>query len=153
MALVDRFEVTRVINAPAHAIFSLICDPRGHVAIDSSGSLMGASGDQAKAVGDTFVIHMDRAALNDFDLGLYDMTVTITAFDQDRLLEWQPSQSWAHIYGYTLKETAAGTEVMSYCDWSKVDQEWKDSGVFPVISEGTLRATLGILDRTVVPRD
>jgi hypothetical protein len=26
---------------------------------------------------------------------------------------------------------------------------WKDAGIFPVISEGALRATLGILERTV----
>ena len=152
MTPTDRFEVTRVINAPAHQIFSLICDPNGHVAVDASGSLMGASGSPAQAVGDTFVIHMDRAALNDYDLGLYDMTVTITSYDQDRFLEWQPSQSWAHVYGYLLNPTDAGTEVTLYCDWSKVDQEWKDADVFPVISESTLRATLGILDRTVVPR-
>ena len=152
MTLIDRFEVTRVIKAPANEIFSLLCDPRGHVAIDSSGSLMGASGEPLTGVGDTFVIHMDREALNDYDLGLYDMTVTITAYEQDRLLEWQPSQSWAHIYGYVLRPTAEGTEVKSYCDWTKVDQEWKDAGVFPVISESTLRATLAILDRTLIPR-
>jgi hypothetical protein len=153
VTLVDRFEVSRLIRAPASAIFSLVCDPKGHVAIDSSGSLMSASGDPVRAVGDTFVVHMDREALNDYDLGLYDMTVTITRFEQDRLLEWQPSQSWAHLYGYQLEPADEGTLVTSYCDWSAVDQEWKDAGVFPVISEGTLRATLAILDRTIVPRD
>jgi hypothetical protein len=152
MALVDRFEVTRLIKAPASEIFTLLCDPTGHVAIDSSGSLMAAMGDSVTGVGDTFVVHMDREALNDYDLGLYDMTVTITAFEQDRLLEWQPSQSWAHLYGYRLNPTDAGTEVTSYCDWSAVDQEWKDAGVFPVIPEATLRASLAILDRTLVPR-
>jgi hypothetical protein len=149
VTLVDRFEVQRRIEAPPADLFRLICDPRGHVAIDASGTLMSASGDVVTGVGDTFVIHMDREALHDFDLGRYDMTVTITGFEQDRLLEWQPSQSWAHLYGYVLSPCDGGTEVTLYCDWSKVDQEWKDSGVFPVISEGTLRATLGILDRTV----
>jgi hypothetical protein len=152
MTLVDRFEVTRLIKAPASGIFALLCDPTGHVAIDSSGSLMAATGDSVTGVGDTFVVHMDREALNDYDLGLYDLTVTITAFEQDRLLEWQPSQSWAHLYGYRLNPTDAGTEVTSYCDWSAVDQEWKDAGVFPVISEATLRSSLAILDRTLVPR-
>jgi hypothetical protein len=149
VTLVDRFEVQRRIEALPADLFRLICDPRGHVAIDASGTLMSASGDVVTGVGDTFVIHMDREALHDFDLGRYDMTVTITGFEQDRLLEWQPSQSWAHLYGYVLSPCDGGTEVTLYCDWSKVDQEWKDSGVFPVISEGTLRATLGILDRTV----
>lgn len=149
MTLPDRFEVQRRIEAAPSDIFRVICDPRGHVAVDASGTLMSASGDAVTGVGDTFVIHMDREALRDFDLGRYDMTVTITGFEQDRLLEWQPSQSWAHIYGYILTPRDDATDVTLYCDWSKVDQEWKDSGVFPVISEGTLRATLGILDRTV----
>lgn len=113
---------------------------------------MGSSSSPVSGVGDTFVVHMDREALNDYDLGLYDMTVTVTKFEHDRLLEWQPSQSWAHVYGYRLDPTEAGTVVTSYCDWSAVDQEWKDAGVFPVISEGTLRATLAIMDRTIVPR-
>jgi len=152
MATVDRFEVARVIKASASEIFAIVSDPKGHVRIDASGSLMGSVGEPVSKVGDTFVVHMDREALHDFDLGLYDMTVTITAFEQDRRIEWRPSLSWAHLYGYRLEPTDGGTEVTLYCDWTAVDQEWKDSGVFPVISEGTLRATLAILDRTLVPR-
>jgi hypothetical protein len=41
------------------------------------------------------------------------------------------------------------TLVTSYYDWSNISQEWRDAGIFPVISEGAIRATLGILDRTV----
>jgi hypothetical protein len=26
---------------------------------------------------------------------------------------------------------------------------WKEAGIFPIMSEGALRATLGILDRTI----
>ena len=37
----------------------------------------------------------------------------------------------------------------SYYDWSSIDPDWKAAGIFPVISEGALRATLGILARTV----
>ena len=39
--------------------------------------------------------------------------------------------------------------VTSYYDWSKIGDQWKQSGVFPVISELAIRATLGILARTV----
>ncbi|HEX4655552.1 MAG TPA: polyketide cyclase, partial [Mycobacteriales bacterium] len=41
--------------------------------------------------------------------------------------------------------------VTSYYDWSTVEQSWKAGGIFPVIPEGALRATLGILARTVAP--
>jgi hypothetical protein len=39
--------------------------------------------------------------------------------------------------------------VTSYYDWSDIHPTWREAGIFPVISEGALRATLGILDRTV----
>ena len=42
-----------------------------------------------------------------------------------------------------------GTLVTSYYDWSAIRQSWKDRNVFPVIPESALRATLGILARTV----
>ena len=37
----------------------------------------------------------------------------------------------------------------SVYDWSEARQDFKDDGVFPVITEANLRAMLGILDRTV----
>ena len=42
------------------------------------------------------------------------------------------------------------TVITSYCDWSGVNDDWKQSGFFPVISAATLRATLGILERGVI---
>jgi hypothetical protein len=54
-----------------------------------------------------------------------------------------------HVYGYGLEPVADGTLVTSYYDWSAIDQVWRDAGIFPVISEGALRATLGLLARTV----
>jgi hypothetical protein len=147
----ERIEVQRTIPADAATIFRVLTDPQGHVAIDSSGMLMDATGDPAREVGDTFVVHMDREALNDFPLGRYDVTVSITAFEQDREIAWTilGQLEIGHVYGYTLEPTDGGTLVTSYYDWSTIGQEWKDAGIFPVISELALRATLGILDRTV----
>ena len=56
--------MARAIAAPAADIFRVLSDPQGHVAIDSSGMLMSADGDPVKAVGDGFVVHMDREALS-----------------------------------------------------------------------------------------
>jgi hypothetical protein len=149
----ERIEVQRIIPADASAIFNVISDPQGHVAIDSSGMLMSATGEPVEAVGDTFVVHMDRDALNDFPLGLYDVTVGIITYEQDREIAWklQGQLEIGHVYGYTLEPTDGGTLVTSYYDWSMIDQNWKDAGIFPVISETALRATLGILARTVAP--
>ena len=123
------------------------------MAIDSSGMLMDATGEPVTAVGDSFVVHMDREALNDFPMGLYDVTVTITTFVPDREIAWtilgQIRPPIGHVYGYTLEPVDEGTLVTSYYDWSTIDPVWKEAGIFPVISEGALRATLGILARTI----
>lgn len=153
----ERIEVERAIQAAPPAIFAVLCDPQGHVDIDSSGMLQDADGEPVQRVGDTFVVHMDREALNDYPLGRYDVTVSITAFEPDREIAWtvlgQIKPPMGHVYGYTLAPVDDGTLVTSYYDWSTVDPTWKDSGVFPVMSEGALRATLGILARVVARRD
>jgi hypothetical protein len=41
--------------------------------------------------------------------------------------------------------------VTSYYEGSAAEQSWKDAAIFPVIPESALRATLGILARTVAP--
>jgi hypothetical protein len=149
----ERFDVERVIAADPATIFAVLCDPKGHVAIDSSGMLQSSSGEPAGAAGDTFVIHMDRESLNDYPLGRYDVTVSIVTFEQDREIAWtilgQIQPPIGHIYGYRLEPAEGGTRVTSYYDWSSIDPVWKEAKVFPIMSEGALRATLGILARTV----
>jgi hypothetical protein len=149
----ERLEVQRTIAAEPAAIFRVLCDPQGHVTIDSSGMLMDATGEPVTAVGDSFVVHMDREALNDYPMGRYDVTVTIATFVPDREIAWtilgQIRPAIGHVYGYTLEPVEEGTLVTSYYDWSNIDPVWREAGIFPVISEGALRATLGILARTV----
>src|SRR3984885_6842988 len=132
----------RTMAASPATIFRLLCDPQGHVAIDSSGMLQSATGNPVTAVGDSFVVHMDREALNDFPLGLYDVTVTIKTYVQDREIAWtilgNIRPAIGHVYGYTLEPVDDGTLVTSYYDWSEIDQQWRDAGIFPVISEGAL---------------
>jgi hypothetical protein len=145
--------VQRTIPAEPARIFSVLRDPQGHVTIDSSGMLMDATGDPATKVGDTFVVHMDREALNDYPMGHYDVTVTITTFEADREIAWtilgQIKPQIGHVYGYRLEPAEGGTLVTSYYDWSNIDPEWKKADIFPIISETALRATLGILERTL----
>lgn len=151
----ERIEVQRPIAASPADVFAILSDPKGHVAIDSSGMLMSSSGDPVTAVGDTFVVHMDREALNDFPLGLYDVTVLITTLEPDREIAWTIEGAikppLGHTYGYRLEPIDAGTMVTSYYDWSTIDPTWKEANIFPILSEGALRATLGILARTVAP--
>ncbi len=149
----ERMEVQRKIAADPASIFQVLADPQGHVAIDSSGMLMAATGTPARAVGDTFVVHMDREALNDYPLGRYDVAVTITTFEPDREIAWTIlgviRPPIGHIYGYRLEPVGEDTLVTSYYDWSDIHPDWRERNIFPIIPESALRATLGILDRTV----
>ena len=150
----QRIEVTRTIPAPASAIFSLLCDPDGHVQIDASGMLMSAEGSPVTKVGDTFLVHMDREALNDIPLGLYSVTIRITAFERDREIGWAIEHPlidppMGYVYGYVLEPVESGTLTTSYYDWSNVHEKYRDSIKFPIIPEASLRATLGILARTL----
>jgi hypothetical protein len=152
---VERHEVSRVIPADAAVIFAVVSSPEGHVAIDASGMLQDFTGEAATAEGDEFVIHMDREALGDVPLGKYDVTVTITGYEQDRFITWEVSgagfPSIGHYYGYRLDPNDDGTTtVTSIYDWSAVDAGIKE--YWPVVPLSALKATLGILERTVRQR-
>jgi hypothetical protein len=151
--LPNRMEVTRLIPASPASIFDVVRSPAGHVAIDASGMLQDFSGEPAEKVGDTFVIHMDRESLNDIPLGKYDVTVHIILFERDKEIAWDlgPDVPVPHFYGYRLNAVEDGvTNVTSYYDWSKVSDDLQDR--FPIVPESALRATLGILERTVRQR-
>ena len=132
----ERIEVQRTIEAAPAAIFAVLRDPQGHVAIDSSGMLQSAEGEPVSAAGDSFVVHMDREALNDYpELGRYDVTVSIAAFEPDREIAWtilgQIRPQIGHVYGYRLEPADGGTLVTSYYDWSGIDAEVARGGHLP----------------------
>src|ERR1700754_3113548 len=124
--MTDRIELQRTIAAPAADIFAVLCDPQGHVAIDASGMLQDAEGAPVSAAGDSFVVHMDREALN-------DVPVSIKEFEPGQLISWtilgQIRPQIGHVYGYRLKPTEDGTAtvVTSFYDWSDIDQKWRDT--------------------------
>jgi len=149
----ERIEATRWVPAAPPEVFAVLCDPQGHVDIDASGMLMDAEGRPVSAVGDRFLVHMDREALGDLPMGKYDVEVIITAFEPDREIAWTiegtirpPLQ---HVYGYRLEPADGGTLVTSYCDWSNLREDYRPFLTFPIVPESALKGTLGILDRTV----
>ncbi|MEV0029650.1 SRPBCC family protein [Nocardia sp. NPDC050793] len=149
----ERIEVSRHIPAPASAIFAVLTDPKGHVDIDASGMLIDAEGEPVEQPGDRFLVHMDREALGDIPLGKYQVEVVITELIPDQEIAWTVEAKTRpharHIYGYRLQPTEDGTLVTSYYDWSEIDETWKKRLTFPVVPESALKATLGILERTV----
>jgi hypothetical protein len=152
----ERLEVDRIIPADASPIFEILRSPQGHVAIDSTGMLMWAEGEPATRPGDTFVVHMDRDSLRDFPLDLYDVTVSFTRLEPGKAIEWTILTDFldpplGHVYGYDLQAVDGGTKVTSYYDWSALAEPYRGRIGFPIISDTALRATLGILARTVAP--
>jgi hypothetical protein len=150
----ERIEVQRTIEAAPAAVFAVLADPQGHVDIDASGMLMGATGAPVTAVGDEFVVHMDRESLNDFPLGRYDVTVQICTYEQDHEIAWKIlgliRPQIGHIYGYRIEsDGAGGSLVTSYYDWTEIDPEWKGKIAFPIVPESSLRNSLGLLARRV----
>lgn len=148
----ERISATRVLPAEPDTVFAVLSEPDGHVAIDSSGMLQGADGDPLAAVGDAFVVHMDREALGDLPMGTYDVRVLASTFERPHAIAWTIEGTVrppiGHVYGYELEPAGPGrTRVTSYCDWSQAREEWK--AVFPVIDEKALRASLGLLERAV----
>jgi hypothetical protein len=149
----ERLEVRRLVAAEPGRVFDVLRDPKGHVAIDASGMLQSAEGEPVERVGDEFVVHMDVRALRDMDEGRYDVTVTITEFERDAAIEWTVrgarGPAIGHRYGYRLEPKDGGTLVTSYYDWSRIPDDHPDKAAYPRIPESALRATLGILARTV----
>ncbi|MDT0276749.1 SRPBCC family protein [Blastococcus goldschmidtiae] len=149
----ERIEATRLVPASPAEVFAVLCDPQGHVDIDASGMLMDAEGEPVSAVGDRFLVHMDREALGDLPMGRYDVEVVITAFEPDREIAWTIEGTirppLRHVYGYRLEPVDGGTRVTSYCDWSDLREDYRPFLIFPIVPESALKGTLGILDRTV----
>ena len=144
----ERITVSCRVAASAAKVFELITDPDMHVAIDGSGMLL-ASPDSVPvtAVGDSFVMNMDREPLGDIPMGKYQVLNTITRYEQDRALEWTVGMlgrsALGHVYGYVL--TPAGddaTDVELYCDWSNFHPKLKTQVTWPVVPAHMLQYSL-----------
>jgi hypothetical protein len=157
----ERISTTRRIPASAAQIFSVVSSPQGHVDIDGSGMLIAAP-DSASvtAIGDTFAMNMDRRPLGDIpDMAEYDVTVVITGYEQDALLEWSiltpKGRPFGHVYGYRLEPAGDDPErpetlVTSYCDWSGIPAHRKDPSRWPIVPLAMLEQSLVKLETVVV---
>jgi polyketide cyclase/dehydrase/lipid transport protein len=77
---------SRDIDASAARIFAVVSDPAMHPAIDGTGMLRSAAVNQpVSQVGDVFYINMVH-----WHLGGYVMANHVVAFEQDRLIAWEP---------------------------------------------------------------
>ena len=151
----DRASATRRIAAPASAVFAIVADPVGHVAVDGSGMLESAPDARPLThVGDTFAMRMDREPLGDLPIGKYEVRNTVTRLVPDRLVEWSVGNadrpSFGYVYGWALEPVSdTETDVTNYCDWSTVSEPRKASGSWPLIPVATLERSIDNLERIV----
>ncbi len=102
--------VSRVIHAPAAAIFAIIDNPARHPDIDGSGTVRAARGpEQHLQLGDTFGMDMRLWVP-------YRIANTVVEYERDRLLAW--AHFGGHRWRYELEPADGGTRVTETFDWS-----------------------------------
>jgi hypothetical protein len=148
----ERVEATLIVRVPAAAVFAVVSDPAGHVRIDGSGMLVAApDAHPVHAVGDQFVMDMDREPLGDLPMGRYEVVNTVTRIVPDELIEWNVGTAGrspiGHVYGFELRQEQDGslppvTRVTSYCDWSGLNPKLRGRVTFPVVPVAMLESTL-----------
>ena len=149
----ERLQVQQAVAATAGEIFAVRTDPPGDVAIDSSGMLTEASGNIVTRAADTIVVRMAREALKRLSpraVRRHRGDRHVRTGPADCLDRARPAGPRPRVR-LPLEPVEEGALVTSYHDWSATEQAWKDAAIFPVTPESALRATLGVLARTVAP--
>ncbi|MBV9279375.1 MAG: polyketide cyclase [Chloroflexi bacterium] len=123
----DRVSATRVINAPAEAIFAVLADPAKHAAIDGTGWVCESlDSELLTAAGQIFRITMYHPNHPD---RYYQMANLVQLFDPPRTISWKPGQDagdgtlsfggWIWRYDLTSAGPSSTSVTLSY-DWSAV---------------------------------
>ena len=146
---------TRTIEAPAHSIFAVLRDPTRHRDTEPTDWVRDAIDPKPiTATGQIFSMNMHF----DEENGDYRIDNTVTTFEPDRAIAWDPGQAdengqvdpggWR--WRYDLEETDTGTKVSLTYDWSRTTRKIRDEfGGFPVVSPDYLDRSLQALEDTV----
>ncbi len=101
------------VHAPAAEVFALVADPHRHPEIDGSGTVRPApvTGPRQLSPGATFTVAMKQYGVP------YKITSTVTAFEPDRLVEWQ--HPMGHRWRWEFAELTPGsTEITETFDYT-----------------------------------
>ena len=137
--------VSRVVPAPADAIFDILADPSRHAEIDGSGTVINARGGASRlALGDRFTM--------DMRIGVpYRMANTVVEFEEGRRIAWR--HFGGHTWRYELEPTDAGTVVTETFDWSTSRAPWFIELVgYPERHPAAMATTLHRLEALVTGR-
>jgi uncharacterized protein YndB with AHSA1/START domain len=134
----DRVRATRVITAPAEAIFAVLADPTQHAAIDGTDWVCAAL-DRTPLTAAGQIFRMSMYHVNHPD-GSYQMANRVQVCDPPRTIAWEPGQDagdgtlrfggWIWRYDLTPEEPAHTTVTLTY-DWSAVPDTLRAHIGFP----------------------
>lgn len=133
----DSVSATRVINAPAEAIFAVLADPAQHAAIDGTG-WVGESLDSTPLTSPGQIFRMSMYHPNHPD-GTYQMANRVQKFDPPNTISWEPGYDddgtlrfggWTWCYDLTAAGPSITAVTLSY-DWSAVPDPIREHIGFP----------------------
>lgn len=142
--------VSRVVDAPADAIFDLLTLPQRHREFDGSGTIVSDDRTQRiQAVGDTFTMNMNAEAQG----GDYQMKNEVIAYVPNKVVGWAPenvasgASGWTWVYTLEPQGPEATQVTLTY-DWSSVEDK-KLASIFPAFDKDTLEDSLNQLAAAV----
>ena len=143
---------TRVIDAPAEAIFAVLADPASHAAIDGTGWVGTAlDGDPLTTAGQIFRMSMYHVMHPE---GTYEVANRVQVFDPPSTISWEPGSDtgdgtlhfggWIWRYDLTPAGPSTTSVTLSY-DWSAVPDAVREHIAFPPFPPEHLSNSLGHL--------
>jgi uncharacterized protein YndB with AHSA1/START domain len=154
-----KISATKVIDAPADAVFAVLADPNQHTELDGGGMVKGPEGTAGPigGIGQTFTMNMHQDALGD-----YRMINIVTAYVPDARIGWGPSMDpdcdaaknfegvdvSGHTYTWDLREAEGRTEVTETYEWTGVKDPQFEK-LFPLVSQEDLERSLDKLAAAV----
>lgn len=103
-----------LVHAPVEELFALVANPHRHPELDGSGTVRSApvTGPERLGLGDRFTVRMKQFGFP------YKITSTVTAFEDNHVVEWQ--HPLGHRWRWELTEVEPGvariTETFDYGD-------------------------------------
>lgn len=152
----DSVSATRLIAAPAEAVFTVLADPSKHAAIDGTGWVCESlDGERLTVAGQVFRMAMYHPNHPD---GGYRMANLVLVFDPPHAISWKPGQDtddggltfggW--VWRYDLRQVGPSeTEVTLSYDWSAVPEPVRRHIGFPPFPPDHLRTSLDHLAELV----
>ncbi|MDA8313310.1 MAG: polyketide cyclase [Actinomycetota bacterium] len=134
----DQVSATKVIDAPAEAIFAVLADPVQHAAIDGTGWVREArDAKPLTAAGQIFRMSMYHPGHPD---GNYQMANRVQLFNRPSTISWEPGSEaddgvvtfpgWVWRYDLTPGGPSKTTVTLTY-DWSAVPDHIREHIGFP----------------------